>query len=150
MDHSSDSRFSTGVPVGGREAANGLRLFGAGVLDVLRLVEDHVAPRHLSHVVRVASRQAVGADDHVVCLRRRDEILALGALAPVMHHHAQARPEAHDLALPVADDGGGADHQRRPDAILGLLALAQQQGDGLDRLAQPHVVGQASAQAPLA
>ncbi len=41
-------------------------------------------------------------------------------------------------------------HQRRFHAIFSDLALVQQQGDGLDRLAQAHIVGQAGAQPPLA
>ena len=49
IDHSSDRRFSTGVPVSAtRWPAQGLDgpgLLGAGVLDVLRLVEhDHLPP----------------------------------------------------------------------------------------------------------
>ena len=50
--------------------------------------------------------------------------------------------------LPVADHGGGADQQDRP--LFASLPVPLNQGQGLDRLAQSHIVGQAGAQAPLA
>ena len=135
--------------VGRLKLADGLRLLGLGILDVLRLVEDHVAPGHLPQILHVPPRQAVGADNHVVLLGGGHELLTAGAITAVMHHHPQTGGKALDLAFPVADDRGGADDQRRADAVSRRFALVQQQGDSLDGLAQAHVVGQASAQSPL-
>ncbi len=63
----------------------------------------------------------------------------------MMHHCPQAGRKARDLPLPVADhrsrayDQGGAG-----------LAFAQQEADGLDRLAQTHVISQTGPEPPSA
>ena len=93
-------------------------LLGLGVLDVLRLVEDHAAPLHrFATASRRRGQQAVGGDDEVVVLHLRGEgrgLDALDAARAVMDEHAQARGEARRLVPPVADDGGGADQQDGP------------------------------------
>ncbi len=145
-----DRRTGQGNTVGRSKLADGLRLLGVGVLDVLRFIEDHIAPGYLHQVLCIAPRQAIGADDHIVLLGSGGEFAAPGPTAAVMHHHPQLWAKAMDLTLPVADDGGGTKHQRRSEAILSPFALVQQQCNGLDGLSQSHVVRQASAQAPLA
>ncbi len=55
--------------------------------------------------------------------------------------------ELGDLALPVAQQRGGADQQGRGAPVRALLLPVQQQGQHLDGLAQAHVVGQDAAQA---
>ena len=91
----------------GREATHGLGLLGRRVLDVLRLVQDDLAPAHLRQQVRVAAHQAVAGDDHVVLLSLIQEILTARPPSPVMKQRAQVRGEALDLPLPVARHRSG-------------------------------------------
>ena len=68
-----------------------------------------------------------------------------------MDHHGQLGREPGGLLVPVADDRHRADQQRRPPlAGRSRLPLALDEGERLDRLAEPHVVGQASPEAPAA
>src|SRR5205814_735851 len=48
------------------------------------------------------------------------------------------------LILPVAEDGGRADEERRP--LRAARPVPLDEGEGLDGLAQTHVVGQAGSE----
>ena len=60
--------------------------------------------------------------------------------------YGDAGCEPVDLVLPVAHQAGRADHQRRPGRQPAKAPVQVQRDQG-DRLAQPHVVGQAGAEA---
>src|SRR5438067_10885938 len=53
--------------------------------------------------------------------------------------------EPSDLALPVAEQGRGADDERRAGGVGGPLAVQMQRDEG-DGLAEAHVIGQAAAE----
>ena len=70
----------------------------------------------------------------------------LSGLLRGMHgEDSQGRREARQLRLPVAQQGG-REHQDRRRVVEALGPQGEQQGQHLDRLAQPHVVGEAGPQ----
>ena len=154
IDHSSERRFSIGRAGQGHAVdrpaagATARACLVERVLDVLRLVQDDVAPAHLRQVVDVAPHQAIGADHQIVLAALCDTDRSPSARpAPWCTITRSVGRKAGHLALPVAHQRGRADHQRRRHVGL-LPSVVQQQRDGLDRLAQAHVVGQAGAKAP--
>ena len=133
IDHSSDRRFSTGVPVSAmRFVASSLRMacvcLACGFL--MFCASSRITSLHwtCAQVVHVAPRQAIGADHHVVLLGGLDKLVPARAVAAVVDHHPQPGRKAVDLALPVADHRGRADHQRRADARSGRIGLARPPG----------------------
>ena len=112
------------------------------VLRVLRLVGDHQAPADLGEPGRVPQHHAVGDQDDLV----DGQILQVPAAAVVAADRDVGGEPAH-LALPGAEQRRRADHERR--SRFGLPPV-QVQRDHLDRLAQPHVVGEAAAEPGIA
>jgi hypothetical protein len=137
--HSSDSRFSIGVPVIAMRTRAVERARGAGalrrrVLDLLGLVEhDHVPVDVLEHA-DVAAQQRVGGDGDVPGPERP---AGDGPLGPVVADHRHVGARSAQLALPVADDRGRADHEVGP-----VLLPGGQQRDRHDGLAEAHLVGE--------
>jgi hypothetical protein len=144
IDHSSPSRFSTGVPVRAtRPSAGGL--LGGAVLDRLGLVADDPRPANASEQAAVAGSRPVRGDHQVGCGGRGREIVAAAAVRTVVDVRAQARREALRFPAPIADERHGCDHERgRWSTVSG--SLAGQQGQDLNRLPQAHVVGEDGAQ----
>jgi hypothetical protein len=120
------------------------------VLDGLRLVEDHVVEWHLLEERRVAPQGPVGGQDDVVASERGR--LPRPVEARVVQH-AQAGGEALGLGPPVEDERAGDGHQRGRAARVAPGSVPPppglEQGQDLDRLPEPHVVGAAAAQAEL-
>ena len=87
-------------------------------------------------------RHRIGGDDHVVGAGVLHQRGAAGVVFFGIQVRAERRREFRCLGHPVGAHRGRRQHQRR--AVSGT---AQQQGQGLDGLAQAHVVGQAGAQA---
>ena len=127
------------------QRARRARLLGLRVLDVLRLVEDDGGPGHAAEVLEVAQQQGVAGDDEAVPAGRLAEGLSLSPAHAVMDERGQVGREPLGLALPVADDRGRAHHER--GAVTIRRSLGEQLGQGLHRLAEPHVVGDHAAQA---
>ena len=73
------------------------------------------------------------------------EVLSRGPLGAVVDGDGEARRESRGFLDPVLDDGGRADQERGADR-LARLARRQEGGQELDRLAEPHVVGEAGAE----
>ena len=126
------------------DAAVGLRLV---VLDVLRLVEDQPRPGHRAVGVRLEPEQRV----------RRDHDVGGGDLldrAPRPRQRVgdridlQSGREAGRLRHPVRHDARRRDHQERADARVALAGVADQR-ERLQRLAEPHVVGEDPAELEL-
>src|SRR5262249_20326670 len=67
----------------------------------------------------------------------------------MVDHHRKAGSEPRGLLRPVADDRHRTDQQCGTRSGT-RLPLALNQRQGLDGLAQPHIVGEASAEAPAA
>ena len=114
------------------------RGMGVGVLDVLRLVQHHQVPGLLQPALAITLQQRI---------RRDHQIMAGhvgGGLVPVLamqHQGTEFGREAAGLAPPVAHHADWGDHEHRPVQPAGLL-FHQDVGQGLQRLAQSHVVGQ--------
>ena len=97
------------------ERAGRLGLFGLGVFDVLRLVQDDGAPLDLLEQVEVAVQQRIARDDDSLLLRLLLEGgLFLGATRTMMQEDRQRGREARRLLLPVAHHGGRTDEQHGP------------------------------------
>ena len=121
IDHSSASRFSTGVPVSATRCAAPQpprRLGGPrqAVLDRLRLVEHHPAASRIrpsSSMSRV--RGGVGGDDQVGVAASRSRSASPRSRSPaVVGVDPQPGSELRRLPLPVADQRHRAQQQRRP------------------------------------
>src|SRR6266851_3789179 len=96
-------------PVIASDRARRTRLLALGVLDVLGLVQDHPRPLNLAEGLDIALQEGVTGQHHVVAARSVAKGLALGALDPVMDHHAKTGGEARRLVLPVGyERGSGA------------------------------------------
>jgi Tripartite tricarboxylate transporter TctA family len=124
------------------DRADRRRLLGGGVLDRLGLVHHDPRPVDLAEVGRVPGGQRISGDDQVTAHDRLGERPAAGPFGAVVDVVTQVRGEARGLALPVADQGHGADQQG--GAAVGLVG---EQGEQLHRLAQAHVVGEHTADA---
>ena len=61
-----------------------------------------------------------------------------------VHHHVHVRRPQLDLALPGGERGQGH-HQQKGPVQLVLLEQVAEEGDGLDGLAQAHLVCQDTA-----
>ncbi len=97
--------------------------------------------------LRVPAEKAVGGDHQRAGCRRLERRRRAGAVRSVVPYDGQRRRETGDLALPVADHRGRA-HEERPPPVLGTRrAPVEQEGEELDGLAEPHVVGEAGAEA---
>ena len=154
IDHSSASRFSTGVPVSAtRWAARGARgppvpACAAAFLIVLRLVEHDARPGDLGQRIARRGRQGVGGEQPGRPARRASANGRPGQRARPRGGRARASAgrEPLGLALPVADHRRRADQQRRAGAAAPPSARPSSSASTLDRLAQAHVVGQAGAE----
>ena len=91
----------------------------------------------------VAPEQRVGSEADVVF---GDAVEMQRAVLAVQGEHAQARREAFGFALPVEDERGRKDDQRRPVEASAFL-FEQQVGQRLRRFAEPHVVGEDAGEA---
>ena len=137
-------------PVLGVEVQQGLPLQALPVLDQVRLVEDEEVPLLAAEHFRVRQDEGVARDTHVETVGLGPP-LPLGLALPgasVVGEDLERRAPLLELHLPVQHHGG-----RHDDQVWAPLAFlsgpAGQQRYGLDRLAQPHLVGQDPIQALL-
>ena len=117
-----------------------LGTLGAGILDLLRLVQHHARPAAGLEGLGQAAEHAVVDQDDLAGLGLLDQGLPLGGV--LEHHHLQLGGEPHHLLLPVGDHGLGYHHQRGAE----VLAHAQHH-ERLQRLAKAHVIGETGAEA---
>lgn len=133
-------------PLPGVEPAHGLRGLARRVLDVLRFIEHQQVQRLLAQRFDVSGQQCVAGQQEVV-FAELGEVLA--SAAALQGQYPKLRGEACGLVLPVGNQAGRHHHQRRAVEAAGLL-LDQQVGEGLQRLAQAHVVPKNSSTVQLA
>ena len=141
--------FSTGVPVSATRAADGTVRRARAVAERAFLTCCASSATTSPHGTAasapgVAPDGAVGGEDEAGVgggVGGREVVER--ALAAVEAAYGDAGGEAPDLGLPVAEEGGRADHQGRPGTGGGAVEV---EGDQGDRLAQPHVVGQAGTE----
>ena len=146
----------------GRDGAGRAGLFRLGVLDVLGLVENNAGPRYFLEQLKIAVQQGVTRQHQGMFAGLFAEGPALLPIQAVVDHHGQIGREPLGFLLPVADDGHGANEQRRasgsfaiargltPPARLTIGPVAPDEGQGLHGFAEPHVVGETGAKAPAA
>ena len=128
-----------------------LRLLGAGRLDGLRFVQDRDAPRRVEQRGHPEQRSVAGDDE----VDTRDpvaiECLQFGAshCRGMRDRRPEARGEPFDLRSPVGQQGCRCDEQTGAPRLVAWRARFhhQQQCQHLHRLAEPHIVGEAGAQA---
>ena len=128
------------------EAADGLRDLRGVVLDHVALVDDQVAPPRAVGELRLHGGRLGhlerGDDDVDVgraLAERLHEALALLQVARVQLDGAQLRAEALELGHPRGEHRERRDDQVRPADALDELEVGEE-GDGLQRLAQAHLV----------
>ena len=115
----------------------------ARVLDRLRLVEDRAGETRC--VGEARRRRARAAGSVVITTSALGELVAARcALAAVQHARRAAAARTAELALPVADQARRRDDQRGPSSRPASFST-HQVGDGLQRLAEAHVVGEHAA-----
>ena len=149
IDHSSLSRFSTGVPVSATRrpapsCADGLGLRGAGVLDLLGLVEHEPAPGDRGELVEVAGEPASTSSGRRRGRRpaRRTAASSSCRAGPwwTSTPSAGAKRASSRSQLPSTDTG-------HTTSVGPSARVGEQRGDELRGLAEAHVVGQAGAEA---
>src|SRR5262249_19532133 len=96
----------------GVESARRLRCMRICVLDILRLVEDEVAPLDACELILIAMEEGISTDDDVVLKRLIDEP-APRPVSAVVDEDAEVGREARQFVPPVSDNRGRADQQRR-------------------------------------
>mmetsp|Transcript_777 Transcript_777/g.1934 ORF Transcript_777/g.1934 Transcript_777/m.1934 type:complete len:580 (+) Transcript_777:999-2738(+) len=151
-----DGRSGQEQPVPGDEPLDGLGDLGLGVLDDVPLVQDDVQPAGRLQPGDVRAAGLVAHDDDVVAagLPRLAQGGARGggALVAQRAEHAVLAQEALDLRCPVPHQRGGAGDQGGQPQLAAFALLhalvcgGGGDGDGLQRLAQPHVVRQHAVQ----
>ena len=130
----------------GAEAFDGLGVLGAVVLDGLGLVKDDGGVAAVGMEVDVAPDEGVARDDEVDVGHLGEETRTVGAGED---EHAHRGHKLRGLAAPVLDQRGGADDEGRHAA--GVLATTGQgePREGLQGLAQAHLVGQDATETAL-
>ena len=107
------------------------------------LVEHDGVPLPSAEALLLVDEQAVGGDDHIEGGCLLDHVAAVVA-GLVEDFHVQSRRKAAEFVAPVEDERGG--HHHESGALLGT---AEQHGDGLERLAQSHIIGEQRTSAPV-
>ena len=113
----------------------------AWVLDVLRFIENQQAIAVGAQCLEIARQQGVGGEDDLVLV---DLLEQRAALRPVQRQYLELRGEARGFILPVGDQAGGHDDQRRLLQTPGV-ELAEDMAKGLQGFTQAHVIGQQAA-----
>lgn len=142
--HSSSMRFSTGVPVSAMRVveAQSSRSTGnlrARVLHDVRFVEEDRVPTDLGQTVGVGAQCRISGHGHAADLATSTE---RAVRSPVDIDRQVAGGELLDLTSPIADQGCRAHHQKIAFTARGSHNHV---GNGLQSLAQPHLVGENSS-----
>jgi hypothetical protein len=115
----------------------------------LRFIEQRQAPVRLRQPIKTQQRAIARHDE--ICpshVPRRHRLQPAGRHeGRVRHCQLQRRREAGRFQRPVGEKGGGGDQKRRRGSVA--LPQRQQQGEDLNGLAKPHVVGEAATKAEL-
>ena len=142
-----ERRAGEGQAMVGFQLFDRLRDLRARVLDELGFVENHGPEGEFLEFLQVAPQQGVIGDDQVVLRNLFAQIVARGAAFE--HQHLQPGREAVGFAPPVVQHGRGADDERGFRVFAVSLLEPRQPGEGLERFAQTHVVGEDAAEADL-
>ncbi len=124
-----------------------LRDLRAGILDELRLVENHCAEGELLQLLQITPQQRVIRDDDVVLRNLFAQIMPRRAAFEDEHFHV--RREAFRFAPPVVQNGRGTNHERRLGVFLVLLLEPRKPCQRLQCFSKAHVVGKDAAEPDL-
>ena len=122
-----------GIQIAGR-----LRGLAGGVLDVLRFVEHQDVQGLSGQALDILGQQRIGGEDQVVVGQVIEVFFARGA---IQRQDLELGREVRGFVEPVGNQAGGHHHHARPVEAPGVL-LGQHVGQGLQGLAQSHVVRQ--------
>ena len=116
------------------------------VLHAVALVDDHVAPAYLGQARLVAYDVLVGGREHVelAVLEQSGQVAALRRIT-LVHDVDDGRRPARKLVHPVGESGERHDDEERSVDLL-LLHQIGDERNGLDGLAEAHLVGQDAVQ----
>jgi len=124
------------------EKPGGLGSLAVGVLDRLRLVQDHVVELVVGEPRGVPPQRPVGGEEQIVVLDPRRRARVAGVV-----EHPQLGREARRLVHPVVDERSRHHRDRRarvPCLAGGAAAVEERQHH--DGLAEAHVVGEAATE----
>jgi hypothetical protein len=110
------------------------------------LIDGITGPAHLAKHLAVPVQEGVAGENKVKRLHFPAKGVAARPLPAVMNHDSKLGRETLCLFLPVTDDRRGTDEEHRP--LFASVSIALDECQRLDRLTQPHVIGQASTQTP--
>mmetsp|Transcript_1341 Transcript_1341/g.4128 ORF Transcript_1341/g.4128 Transcript_1341/m.4128 type:complete len:347 (+) Transcript_1341:2241-3281(+) len=145
--------------VGRVKAAQRLVQRAVHVLEAVRLVHGQVVPAQSTEHAAVPQQDLVGGDQHVHARRHASHAAAqqravvLAAVefvlahhraalrVPRVHHRVESRRPPVKLLLPLRH-GRERNHHQEGTLQVVLVKQVAEQGHGLDRLAQTHLVGQ--------
>ena len=116
------------------------------VLDELGLVQHQALPVQGRVLLLVQAQQGVAGDHHVGSLDRRGQRGAALGGGGGQHSQIKSRCETGGLGLPYREHRTGCDHQERRGRRWTGTAGVEEQSEGLDGLAQAHVVGEYPAE----
>jgi len=127
------------------QAPGALVGLGLVILDELRLVEHQRTPRQGVVRLELDAEEGVRSHDDVGAVDVRGEVGPAPSARLLHRCHAQARREAGHLSGPVRHHAGGRHDQGR--VLEPPLLLGPDDGrDGLEGLAQAHVISQHAAE----
>ncbi|MNM70340.1 hypothetical protein D3C81_819670 [compost metagenome] len=130
----------------GLQLADGEGGLAGAAFDVLRLIEHQYVPVLRTQVFEVAGGEGVGGEHQVVIVQRGEMLAAPWAM---QCQDAQVGGKAFSLVEPVRYQAGRHHGQGRGGQAPGLF-FEQQMGQGLQGLAQAHVVAEDTAGAHFA
>ena len=125
----------------GFERANLSGCFTVAVFDVLSFVQNQRAPFDVLQQFSFAQSQTVTADDKIAIAHF---VLQVDSINVAEQNGRQRRSKSLTFFLPVEAQRCGSNHQRWP-----RFDSRQQQRQSLNRFAEPHVVRQNAADAPV-
>lgn len=135
-----DGGAGEGETVRGREGAGGLGLTGGRVLDELGFVEDQRLPPDATEAGVVAPKVAIGGEDDIDLTGATHKGVAEGTFGAAVAVDAKAGGPVGELAFPHGQDGEGGHDE-------GGRGAREEKGDGLQGLAEAHIVGKADTEA---
>ena len=152
-DHSSIRLFSIGVPVSASlngAASSRTQLYVFAWWFLTNCASSRITPAHCDRAVGlgVEPEQRVGRDDDVGGRELLDRPRRTSRSVSVTALTREPGCEARRLADPVRDDARRRDDQERAEAGIALASVADER-ERLQRLAEPHVVGEDAAEPEL-
>ncbi|MNC26253.1 hypothetical protein D3C75_743760 [compost metagenome] len=123
-----------------------LRGLGGMVLDHLRFVQNESMEGTLDVQLHIPAQQRVGGNKDITACCIPHSLAPRGQV-PIGDSRLDLRSEALQLILPVVEQGGRRNNERRHSSLTDILQLREQESDALQRFAQPHIICQDASEA---